>query len=186
MNFNFVSKNNIGIFSTLFLIILLSQSRLFNFLIDTFLGRIVLIIFILGISYTNKILGVVSVLFIIIMFNQSNLGYLEGFTNEITTTTTSEPTTDETNSNSPNEELKQQIKNKISQKSTSTTSSDNSESTTNKKTNNEGQEGFNIIDREGTMLKGKRSNEVPVFSNVTNDNVQPFDNAIFKGEYARI
>lgn len=182
MNFNFVSKNNIGVFATLFLIILLSQSRLFNFLIDTFLGRIVLIIFILGISYTNKILGIVSVLFIIIMFNQSNLGYLEGFTDE-----TSTPT-DENNKNENNSQ-KEDIKNKISQKISSTMSSDKTipNITNTKPTTNEGQEGFNMIDREGTMLKGKRSNEVPVFSNVKNDdNVEPFDNAIFKGEYARI
>ena len=184
MNFNFVSKNNIGVFATLFLVILLTQARLFDFLIDTFLGRIILIIFILGISYTNKILGVVAVLFIIIMFNQSSLGYLEGFTDE-TTTTTNEPTTDTTQKN---EEVKNPI-NKIAEKKSSTTSSNNSETTTTeKKYSNEGQEGSNIIDREGTILKGKSSNEVPVFPNVNNgnNNVEAFENSIFKGGYARI
>jgi hypothetical protein len=48
--------------------------------LDTALGRAILILFILFISYTNKILGVVSVLFIIIMFNNSNFGYMEGAT----------------------------------------------------------------------------------------------------------
>jgi hypothetical protein len=80
MDFKFVNKNNIGAVATLVLIIILSQSRFFDFLIDTALGRAVLIMFILGISCVNKILGVVAVLFIIIMFNQSSLGYLEGFT----------------------------------------------------------------------------------------------------------
>ena len=47
MDFNFVSKNNIGAVSTLVLIIILSQSRFFDFLIDTALGRAVLILFIL-------------------------------------------------------------------------------------------------------------------------------------------
>ena len=81
MEFKFVSKNNLGAVATLFLVILLSHSRFFNFLLDTALGRTILILFILGISYTNKILGVVAVLFIIIAFNNSDIGYLEGFTN---------------------------------------------------------------------------------------------------------
>ena len=80
MDIKLFSKNNVGAVATLFLVILLSQSRFFNFLIDTALGRVILILFILGISYTNKILGVVAVLFIIIFFNNSDIGYLEGFT----------------------------------------------------------------------------------------------------------
>ena len=87
MDFQLVSKNSVGAVATLFLVILLSQARFFNFLIDTALGRAILILFILGISYTNKILGVVAVLFIIIAFNNSDIGYLEGFT--------SSPNTDE-------------------------------------------------------------------------------------------
>jgi len=80
MDFNLVSKNNLGAVSALLLVIILSQGRFFNFLLDTALGRAILILFILFISYTNKILGVVSVLFIIIMFNNSNIGYMEGAT----------------------------------------------------------------------------------------------------------
>jgi hypothetical protein len=80
MEFNLVSKNNLGVVTALLLVIILSQGRFFNFLLDTALGRAILILFILFISYTNKILGVVSVLFIIIMFNNSNFGYMEGAT----------------------------------------------------------------------------------------------------------
>ena len=80
MEFNLVSKNNLGAATAMLLVIILSQGRFFNFLLDTALGRAILIIFILFISYTNKILGVVSVLFIIIMFNNSNIGYMEGAT----------------------------------------------------------------------------------------------------------
>ena len=86
MDFKLVSKNNLGAVATLFLVILLSHARFFDFLIDTALGRAILILFILGISYTNKILGVVAVLFIIIAFNNSDIGYLEGFTYSSTTT----------------------------------------------------------------------------------------------------
>ena len=80
MNFNLGSKNNIGAIATVILIILLSQSKFFNFLIDTALGRVFLVAFILAISCINKILGVIIVLFIMIMFNQSSIGYMEGFT----------------------------------------------------------------------------------------------------------
>jgi hypothetical protein len=80
MDFNLVSKNNLGGVVALLLVVVLSQSQFFNFLFDTALGRAILILFILFISYTNKILGVVSVLFIIIMFNNSNNSYIEGNT----------------------------------------------------------------------------------------------------------
>ena len=69
MDFNIVSKNNIGAVVALLLVVILSQARFFNFLLDNALGRIILIGLILFISYTNQILGVVSVLFIIIFFN---------------------------------------------------------------------------------------------------------------------
>ena len=75
---NIIKQNSISVFLSLFLVILLSQSKMFNFLIDTYLGRILLLVFIIVISYLNKILGVVSVLFIIILFNQYKFG-IEGF-----------------------------------------------------------------------------------------------------------
>jgi len=87
MDFKFNSKTTLGAISTLTLVIILSQSRFFNFLIDTALGRAALICLIMGISYTHKILGVVAVLFVIIMFNQSYLGLSEGFTSQPATTT---------------------------------------------------------------------------------------------------
>jgi hypothetical protein len=145
MEFNFVSKNNIGAVATLFLIIILSQSRFFDFLIDTALGRAVLIIFILGISCVNKILGVVAVLFIIIMFNQSSLGYLEGFTQE-----------------------------KYKKK-------DTDKDKTKDNTTLDGREGFNTVDRESAILKGKKSSELPLGSNARkqNDDVEPADKTTF-------
>ena len=55
MDFNLVSKNNLGAATALLLVVILSQGRFFNFLLDTALGRAILILFILFISYTNKI-----------------------------------------------------------------------------------------------------------------------------------
>ena len=155
MDFKLVSKNNLGAVATLFLVILLSQSRFFDFLIDTALGRAILILFILGISYTNKILGVVAVLFIIIFFNSSDIGYLEGFT--------SSPNT--------NEKI-DEVKKKVDEK----------------KSESKGIEGFNITEREHMMLRGKRSSEVPVYSNARNqaDDVEPSDKSVFAGSYSTV
>ena len=162
MDFKLVSKNNLGAVATLFLVILLSHARFFDFLIDTALGRAILILFILGISYTNKILGVVAVLFIIIAFNNSDIGYLEGFTS------------------SPNINEK---KNQIIQKN-----DDIKQNVNEKKTQDKGVEGFNIVEREHMMLRGKRSSEVPVYPNARNqdDNIEATDKSVFAGNFSTI
>ena len=154
MNFNLGSKNNIGAIATVILIILLSQSKFFNFLIDTALGRVFLVAFILAISCINKILGVIIVLFIMIMFNQSSIGYMEGFTAD-------QNPNNQINVVAPEDKKKEEEKPK-------------------------GKEGFNMIDREGTILKGKRSNEVPVFANARNqeDDVEPTDKSVFSDSYS--
>jgi hypothetical protein len=160
MDFNLVSKNNVGAVATLFLVILLSQARFFDFLIDTALGRAILILFILGISYTNKILGVVAVLFIIIAFNNSDIGYLEGFTDS--------PNTNQ----KKDDDVKEKVDEKVEEK----------------KSESKGIEGFNITEKEQQMLRGKRSNEVPVYPNARNqdDDVEPSDKSVFVGNYSSV
>ena len=155
MDFNLGSKNNMGAIATIILIILLSQSRIFNFLMDTTLGRVFLVAFILALSCIHKVLGVILVLFIMIMFNQSTIGYLEGFT---------EKQNNEPNQNIAKEEPKPEEKKE------------------------KGREGFNMIDREGTILKGKRSNEMPVFSNARNqtDDVEASDKSVFTDAYSSV
>ena len=56
MDFKIISKNNMGVVITLILVILLSQSRFFNFLSDTYLGRLILIAFVVFIAYSNQML----------------------------------------------------------------------------------------------------------------------------------
>ena len=43
-----------------------------------------------------------------------------------------------------------------------------------------------ITEREGMMLRGKRSSEVPVYSNARNqdDDVEPSDKSVFAGNYS--
>ena len=85
MDLKLVSKNNMGVVVTLILVILLSQSRFFDFLTETALGRMFILVLIIFISYTNKFLGLLAVLFVIIAFNQYDMNvvqsynYYEGF-----------------------------------------------------------------------------------------------------------
>jgi len=176
-----VSKNNIGGATALLLVILLSQSKFFNFLLDTALGRAILILFILVISYTNKILGVVSVLFIIIMFNSSDIGYLEGFDTPTTSSTSSTSATDSTtvadSSTKPNKtsptNSSTTTSSSTAQKNPPTTAAPAATPTT----ITTATEGFNTIDNERNIQKGKQSNSIPV-NNATREpyaNVEPFD-----------
>lgn len=167
MNFKLVDKKNVGIISTLILIILLSQTRVFDFLIDTILGRTFLVLLILAISHASKILGVVSVLFIIIMFNQSKFGYMEGFTNDVENMLN-------------NEEIKEKVQTKMGDLRIKKQNGDVSATTSSSNSSNEtfeAREGFNIIDRESSILKGKNSNQHPVSDDQKNktEQVQPYD-----------
>jgi len=45
-------------------------------------------------------------------------------------------------------------------------------------------EGFNMVDREGTILRGKQSNQIPVLSTESNyDNLEAGDKYTFSGNY---
>jgi hypothetical protein len=186
MDFKLVSKNNMGVFMTLILVILLSESRVFDLLIDTPLGRMMLLAFVILIAYTNKILGLIAVLFIIIGFNQNNMSmvysynYYEGF---------------DVSGNALNGTVKDKITSKlqsaqtnISNQSTSDTSetaTTTSSSVAGTETFKGGREGFCMTDRETNMLRGKQSNTVQVFnSREQSDDISPSDKAIFTSEFA--
>ena len=74
----FTNKNNIGYTFTILLVILLSYNKFLKFLLNTILGRVFLISFIIIISHINKFLGIFSVLFVFIKTHNSNIGYKEG------------------------------------------------------------------------------------------------------------
>lgn len=255
MDFKLLSKNNIGVVSTLILVILLSQARVFDFLIDTSLGMFILIIFILGISYMNHNLGLVAVLFIIIMMNQNDFGYLEGFSlkgitknvKKPTTTTTTSSSNDSSSSTKEVAEKEQaemaarqaeiaakqadamakkameQAKSSADKAAAAQKEQATAQALAQAKATEQaaqaaytaakkqamaasmlakvkvgaksstkesfvgGSEGFNMIDREGTILKGKRSNEIPVLYNSrsqSDDDVEPMDSSMFKDSYS--
>ena len=198
MNFNLVSKNNMGYASALLLVVLLSQSKVFNFLIDTTLGRSILILFILFIAYTNKILGVVAVLFVIIIFNNSDIGYLEGFTDSMDTSG---------NTAVGSGELAQKIKDKKNSMASTTSSTTPSTTTTETSTTPSTTttstptttdtttttaissataiEGFDIVGKERYIQKGNQSNQIPVndFMRVSPD-VSPYEGGSFSESFS--
>jgi hypothetical protein len=184
MNFKLVSNNNLGVVISLLLVILLSQTKILNFMFDSSLGRTILILFIILIAYTNKFLGILTVLFVVVLFNTDNNGY-EGFTN----TSSSEK--------HDGSKIKTAIKNKLQQISSSPTSSTNipliskpsstsTASTTSISTPSAGGiEGFDIIGTENTIVRGKQSKTIPINNTLrSSKTTEPF-NGLYSDSYSQ-
>lgn len=188
MDFKLSSKKNVGIILTLVFVILLCVSKFFNSMIDTYLGRVILILFILLISSSNKILGLLAVLFFIIAFNCHNknnvhaYNYYEGFDSLFGS---------DSNSSKDKENLKKQIDNiqeKSNNSSQMATTSSSVASSSMTENFYSGREGFGITDRESNMLRGKSSNSIPVFNNSRDqtDDVSPSDKSVFTSSYTSV
>jgi hypothetical protein len=154
MDFNIVSKNNLGAAGALLLVVILSQARFFNFLLDNALGRAILIVFILLISYTNQIFGVISILFIIIMFNNSNIGYIEAFVPNLSSANTTNVKNMNLITPVPAHDPDEKVKT----------------------TNSASAEGYDIIGTENSIKRGKQSAQINVSKPKGVENFQPFDN----------
>lgn len=200
MDFKLVDKKNMGVVSLLLLVIILSQARFFNFLIDTALGRAFLIAFIIFISCCHKIMGVVGVLLIIIMFNRSQIGILEGFdvgeikdavkakiqsqemdacgndtstSSTTTTTTTTTPTSTSTPTPAPTPAP-------TPVDACGNLTSTQQQNLTALKSKAQAKEGFDIIGTESRLKSGKQSNSISVNHKTRNsENVLPFEENIF-------
>jgi hypothetical protein len=130
------------------------------------------------------------------MFNNSDIGYLEGFTdssstNSTTTTSSKMPTnsnkdttstsTDTTTTTTPTltdeqkEQLMATLQEKAKEKDTSTVTTSSVASG--------GAEGFNTFETERNIQKGKQSNSIPVSSYANqSDNVEAFGS--FGGKFS--
>jgi len=202
MDYNLVSKNNIGVVGALILAIFLSQSRTIDFLFRTVLGRFTLIVLILAMSYTNKILGVVGVLFVIIMCSSSNIEGLDvmepttptptpaktvsvtetivkaedtpatGTDAKGTNTIVQKDKKTATVSGTPLDEAQTGITETETETEDLTTANAGEDINT---TENAAVEGFDIIGLERNMQKGKDSNKIPVNHNNDMDNILPVD-----------
>jgi hypothetical protein len=148
------TKFGAGVVATIILGVLLSHTRYVDFFMNSLLGRTVLLMFILGISVMNKVLGVVAVLCIIIMYNRSGLGYMEGFEGAPKSDTSSKK-------DSKKDSKKETI------------------------VKEEAKEGFNLIERESLMMRGKESKSIPATLE-KNDNVNPADSSPYVASFSSV
>jgi hypothetical protein len=141
-------NNKIGIFAGIFLIFLLFQNYYLNFLINSSLGRLILIFLILATSTFSNLLSVICVLIVIILMNQNDQIYLEGFEN--------------------NNDISTALSSSLAASSNFYNVGGNMQK--------QSREGFNIIENERNMLLGKKSKEIFVNANFdkSTENVEPF------------
>jgi hypothetical protein len=171
MAINTLSKNTIGVVLALLLVILLSESRLFKLLTDTYLGRAFLIIIILFASYLNKILGVVSVFIIVIMFNNfGNNSFYEGIDGTVTTNNTNNKTTkppkdstdDDKNGKQNTSTTSESINTHTSVPNDKVTVTTSSSTSSTEKAGFRSIEGFDLQSTENNIKRGKQSNSIPI------------------------
>jgi hypothetical protein len=176
MDCKLVSKASMGGVATIIFVILLSQTRFFTFLINTVLGRAVLLFIVLGITCAHYIFGVIAVLAIIVIYNQSGMEYIEGYETMSSTTDdkTKKPTTPATPVTpaapmapaapaTPMAETKTKTETDVASKTMDPIGA---------------REGFNMRDRERIMQKGKRSSDIMGIANIrrqSDDAVEPND-----------
>ena len=194
MNFKLINKNSIGVIILLLLTVILSQSRFLNFMINTVLGRSLLIIILLFVSSIHKILGIVCVLLIIIVFNNSDFSYFEGMTTATTQATPGTKTTPSVTSTVPTVPAipatpvvtpPPTVQSPAVSTPAVVTPSVNSQPTIPQPTS-QAQEGFDIIGKERTIQKGRNSNSIPVnnyMKKPINDDVAPYEWSAFSGNF---
>lgn len=190
MAINTLSKNSISIIVALLLVIILSESKLFLFFTETYLGRTILILVLLLASHINKILGIVCVFIIIIIFNNKfNFLNYEGFdTNSDNKPSVTSNSNDkiqniknkmaeaeaapvagdatpqnQTTTNSPTMSTPSVVPNDtmVPSKINVVTSSPNT-TTGSSSSANQGIEGFDLQSTENNIKRGKQSNSIPV------------------------
>ena len=174
-----ISKNNVGAAVLLLFVVILSQARVFDVLMNTALGRILLIAIILFLSYANKILGVVGVLFIIIMFNSTGFSGLEGFDTKVDGTVKDGTLKDGTHVDGTHTEA--------AAAAVAANSSDKMKKPVmvEKKKASVAAEGFDILGTENNIRRGKQSNSIPVRkeNNLDND-VFAYDSSSIFGSFS--
>ena len=192
MALNLISKNNIGIITTLILVMLLSESRFFDFLTETHLGRMILLALIILITYTNKIFGLLAVLFIICAFklNDINLYNYEGFTfqnmNEEKVSTKQINLTKEKDLTKAIDSFKTEYDSKKINLITPNVDSSQITTITSSSISSNAREGFCMSDKELNILRGKQSNALHVSSKSRqqNDAIEAADNSVFSSGFS--
>ena len=198
MDSKLVSKTNMGVMAAIIFIILLSQPRFFRFLINTTLGRATLVFLILGVACIHNIFGVVAVLAVIVIYNQSGMEYIEGLEMPKPTSMPAPPNATDDNTNVKSTAADDAVKATPDPKAMSDpkatpdpnvkpkTKNDKTKLTTESFIG--GREGFNLLDRERIMQKGKCSNDIMGVADSrgqTDGDVEPNDPSNFAGTAAQ-
>lgn len=166
----------------LFVILIISQSRVFDMLIENALGRTLLVALIIASSYMNKMLGVVSVLLFIIAFSTSRV--MEGMEKMTTTDTTIDTTTDTITDTTDlkDKETDKLLKDKImidkltDKLLTDKIAADNSTTKDEKEDVINAKEGFDLLGKEDMMRRSKDSKKIPVQKTTNSvEGFEPFD-----------
>ena len=142
----------------------------------------ILLAFIIFISYTSKFFGLFAVLLVIIAFNQNqstvySYNYFEGF----------DGSGNNIDASGNNTNVKKDlVANKIKSIADTTQATSSVASNSSVSPNNSGKEGFCMTDRELNILRGKQSNSIRVYnkSREQDDNVDPSDKSVFSSDYA--
>ena len=191
-NFKLVSKQNIGVVLFLLVLIFISQSRLFDFLFYTTLGRAFFIFLLLIISYLNKILGVVTVLLAIVMINNKDEIYFEGFNNGGVDPSGNVPPDASGNvGQKPGPALgpkpgPQGQQGQSSGQQNPAATATKAQNVKQDASGNVAAEGFDILGTENNLKRGKKSNSIPVNNSVRKSgNVDPYYSSSFGNNYSQ-
>jgi hypothetical protein len=170
------------------------QARFFNFLVGTTLGRAVLVFLVLGITCAHHILGVIAVLAIIVIYNQSNVDYMEGFTKG---TVDDKSMTDDKLPKKMGTAVVKPADDSKKPSDDSKKSADDTKPKDDAKPKDDSKpkdatkpvarEGFNLIDRERVMQKGKRASDLIGVADTRqqSDAVEPNDPSCFADQAAQ-
>ena len=180
-----ISNKNTGAVILLLLILLLSQSRIVDLFVNSALGRVALLVFILAISYLNNTLGVISVLLIILMLNNSGWNILEGAVTMDATESTAvaDAVAAPVVAEESEEDKKKRIDDLQTQLADAKAALSNSDPESEPKVTTEG---FDILGTERELQQGKKANSIGVDSSCRNcDMVSPMeDNSIFSNIFS--
>jgi hypothetical protein len=163
-------KKSVGIVLLILLVILLSRVKTFQFMVTTYLGRIILLSIVLFMTCMNKFLGVSFVLMIFVFYNMYSDQYMfvENFDNNHNMKTDSKKKDNKKVIETPKIHV---ITNK---------NDDDKKTELNKK--NIPREGFDLQSTEDTIKRGKQSNAISVDKqNNESENVMPYENKNTEG-----
>jgi hypothetical protein len=164
--YKLLSKHNFSVALALLLTILLSQPNIMNLFFNTILGRTLLVLMILCISYTNHILGVVTTLFVIMIF-LCYYNYTEPFGTQQPVSNNTDPNANNTDPNANNTDPNANNTDPNANNTESNVDIDDKYIVT---------EGFDILGTEQNLQRGKPSNKILVNEDMRkSSNVDPYD-----------